>query len=199
MIPYDVQILGGIFLHYGSIAEMQTGEGKTLTASMPLYLNALTGQPVHLGHCERLSGSARLRVDRIHFPLFGFTSRIAGQQHTSSYAQIGISWPISFMERHPNLVLTICAITRWPKCTEDQCQRGYYFAIVDEIDSILIDEARTPLIISGPTHESTVRCTMILKSDPVTHVVKVQRDLCNRWRQMLAKSSTNWASLKNLK
>ncbi len=86
--------------------------------------------------------------------------------------------PMSFMEQLRNLALIICATTLWRNRQDDQCQRGYYFAIIDEVDSILIDEARTPLIISGPSSGSKQMYDELKK--PVAHMVRFQRDLCNK-------------------
>lgn len=178
MIPYDVQLLGGIFLHHGSIAEMQTGEGKTLTASLPLYLNALTGLPVHLvtvndylaqRDCEWVGAIFRwlgLRVDSL------VNSTPPHMRKALYQADIvyGTASEFGFDYLRDNSM---------SQSAEEQCQRGYYYAIVDEIDSILIDEARTPLIISGPTNDSTQMYDVL--SEPVTVVVKEQRDLCNKF------------------
>lgn len=178
MIPYDVQLLGGIFMHHGSIAEMQTGEGKTLTASLPLYLNALSGLPVHLvtvndylaqRDCDWIGAIFRwlgLRVEAL-------TNSSPSHQRKSLYqADIvyGTASEFGFDYLRDNSMA---------QSSEEQCQRGYFYAIVDEIDSILIDEARTPLIISGPTNDSKQMYDVL--SEPVTVVVKEQRDLCNKF------------------
>lgn len=177
MIPYDVQLLGGILLHHGSIAEMMTGEGKTLTASLPLYLNALTGQPVHLvtvndylaqRDCDWIGAIFRwlgLRVEA----LVNTTPPHLRKTLYEADIVYGTASEFGFDYLRDNSMA---------QSAEEQCQRGYYYAIVDEIDSILIDEARTPLIISGPTSESTQMYGVL--SDPVTNVVKEQRDLCNK-------------------
>lgn len=177
MVPYDVQLLGGIALHYGSIAEMQTGEGKTLTAAMPLYLNALTGKPVHLvtvndylaqRDCDWIGAIFRwlgLRVEAL-------TNQTPHFKRKSVYeADIvyGTSSEFGFDYLRDNSMA---------QRAEDQCQRGHYFAIIDEVDSILIDEARTPLIISGPASGSK-QMYDVLKA-PVSQLVKFQRDLCNK-------------------
>lgn len=177
MIPYDVQLLGGIFLHYGSIAEMQTGEGKTLTASLPLYLNALTGQPVHLvtvndylaqRDCEWIGAIFRFLGLRVESLINSTPPHMRKSVYMADIVY-GTSSEFGFDYLRDNSMA---------QNAQDQCQRGYYYAIVDEIDSILIDEARTPLIISGPTNESTQMYGVL--SDPVTQVVKEQRDLCNK-------------------
>jgi preprotein translocase subunit SecA len=177
MIPYDVQILGAIAMHFGAIAEMQTGEGKTLTASLPLYLNALTGKPVHLvtvndylaqRDCEWIGAIFRFLGVRVE----ALTNNTPHHLRKSVYeADIvyGTSSEFGFDYLRDNSMA---------QSAEEQCQRGYYFAIVDEVDSILIDEARTPLIISGPTSGSRQMYDVL--KDPVSHMVRFQRDLCNK-------------------
>jgi len=177
MIPYDVQILGAIALHNGSIAEMMTGEGKTLTASMPLYLNALTGKPVHLvtvndylaqRDCEWNGSIFRwlgLRVDA----LTNATPHFKRREVYSADIVYGTASEFGFDYLRDNSMA---------QSAEDQCQRGHYFAIIDEVDSILIDEARTPLIISGPSSGSKQMYGEL--QEPVAHMVRFQRDLCNK-------------------
>lgn len=177
MIPYDVQILGAIAMHQGAIAEMQTGEGKTLTAAMPLYLNALTGKPVHLvtvndylatRDCEWIGAIFRW----LGLTTAALTGNTSHRDRKATYAAdivYGTASEFGFDYLRDNSMA---------QSSEEQCQRGHYFAIVDEIDSILIDEARTPLIISGPSGTS-YHMYEELKKD-VTDLVRVQRDLCNR-------------------
>src|SRR5688572_18161035 len=152
MVPYDVQLIGGIALHRGNIAEMATGEGKTLVAIMPLYLNALSGRGVHLvtvnsylaqrdsdwmGTVYRYLG---LTVDCIDLHEPGTPERRAAYHADITY---GTNNEFGFDYLRDNMVHSL----------EQRVQRGHYFAIIDEVDSILIDEARTPLIISGPVGE----------------------------------------------
>jgi preprotein translocase subunit SecA len=177
MVPYDVQILGAVAMHYGAIAEMQTGEGKTLTASMPLYLNALTGQPVHLvtvndylaqRDCEWIGTIFRW----LGLKVSALTNQVPPQLRKGVYAAdivYGTSSEFGFDYLRDNSMA---------QTQEEQCQRGHYFAIIDEVDSILIDEARTPLIISGPSGSSR-QMYDVLKED-VSRLVRLQRDLCNR-------------------
>ncbi len=177
MIPYDVQILGGIAMHYGAIAEMQTGEGKTLTASMPLYLNALTRKPVHLvtvndylvkRDCEWIGAIFSF----LGISVNALTNATPHHLRKTVYASdilYGTASEFGFDYLRDNSM----AHTK-----EDQCQRGYYFAIVDEIDSTLIDEARTPLIISGPSAVSRQMYDTL--KDDVGNLVRHQRDLCNK-------------------
>ena len=152
MVPYDVQLIGGIALHRGNIAEMATGEGKTLVAIMPLYLNALSGRGVHLvtvnsylaqrdsdwmGTVYRYLG---LTVDCIDLHEPGTPERRAAYHADITY---GTNNEFGFDYLRDNMVHTL----------DQRVQRGHYYAIIDEVDSILIDEARTPLIISGPVGE----------------------------------------------
>jgi len=149
MVPYDVQLLGGIVLHKGRIAEMATGEGKTLVATLPLYLNALAGHGAHLvtvnnylarrdsqwmGHVYAYLG---LTVGCIDDTEPSTPARRAGYLADITY---GTNNEFGFDYLRDNMVFTL----------DQRVQREHFFAIVDEVDSILVDEARTPLIISGP-------------------------------------------------
>src|SRR5213593_2489061 len=149
MVPYDVQLIGGIVLHQGKIAEMATGEGKTLVATLPLYLNALAGRGVHLvtvnnylarrdsqwmGHLFRWLG---LTVGCIDDTEPSTPERRAAYLCDITY---GTNNEFGFDYLRDNMVFSL----------EQRVQRGHAYAIIDEVDSILIDEARTPLIISGP-------------------------------------------------
>jgi len=155
MVPYDVQIIGGICLHQGRIAEMATGEGKTLVATMPIYLNALTGRGVHLvtvndylaqRDSEWMGGIYRW----LGLTVGSIRSRMTPAQRRESYAcdiVYGTNNEFGFDYLRDNMATRI----------EDLVQRDHYYAIVDEVDSVLVDEARTPLIISGPVGESKDR------------------------------------------
>ncbi|MCM8800037.1 MAG: preprotein translocase subunit SecA [Candidatus Omnitrophica bacterium] len=150
---FDVQILGGIVLHQGKIAEMATGEGKTLVATLPAYLNALLGKGVHIITVNDYLA----RRDREWMgPIYEFLGLTVGviqhdmddQQRKEAYncdITYGTNNEFGFDYLRDNMKYRL----------EDLVQRPFYYAIVDEVDSILIDEARTPLIISGPTEEST--------------------------------------------
>ncbi len=152
MVPYDVQLIGGYALHRGNIAEMATGEGKTLVAIMPLYLNALAGRGAHLvtvnsylaqrdsewmGTVYRYLG---LTVDCIDLHEPNSPDRRTAYAADITY---GTNNEFGFDYLRDNMVHAL----------EQRVQRGHYYAIIDEVDSILIDEARTPLIISGPVGE----------------------------------------------
>ena len=149
MVPYDVQLMGGIQLHQGRIAEMATGEGKTLVATLPLYLNALPGKGAHLitvnsylarrdsewmGHVYKYLG---LTVGCIDDTEPGTTQRRAAYECDITY---GTNNEFGFDYLRDNMVQSL----------EHRAQRSHVYAIVDEVDSVLVDEARTPLIISGP-------------------------------------------------
>jgi preprotein translocase subunit SecA len=176
--PYDIQMVGGIALHQGKIAEMRTGEGKTLVATLPMYLNALTGKGVHLvtvnDYLARrdarwmapiyhmlgmsvgvLQMAARTENGRKAFLIdldspnaredlhqLALVDRVEAYRADITY---GTNSEFGFDYLRDNLTMTL----------EERVQRGHYYAVVDEVDNILIDEARTPLIISGPASEDT--------------------------------------------
>lgn len=150
---FDVQLLGGVVLHRGCIAEMKTGEGKTLTSTLPVYLNSLTGKGVHvvtvndylatrdaewMGQVYRFLGMSAGRI--VHD--MNDAERREAYRADVTY---GTNNEFGFDYLRDNMKFTL----------EEFCQRGFNYAIVDEVDSILIDEARTPLIISGPADAST--------------------------------------------
>jgi preprotein translocase subunit SecA len=153
MRHFDVQLVGGIVLHQGKIAEMATGEGKTLVATLPAYLNALSGRGVHIITVNDYLA----RRDRNWMgPLYEFLGLRVGviqhgigpEERRNAYAcdiTYGTNNEFGFDYLRDNMVST----------REEMVQRDFHYAIVDEVDSILIDEARTPLIISGPSEEST--------------------------------------------
>ena len=147
--PFDVQIMGGAALHLGNIAEMKTGEGKTLVATLPAYLNAIAGRGVHVVTVnDYLAGYQSELMSRV-FRALGMTTGciLSGQEPAERREQYladityGTNNEFGFDYLRDNMA--------WQK--SDLVQRGHFFAIVDEVDSILIDEARTPLIISGPS------------------------------------------------
>lgn len=148
MVPYDVQLMGGIVLHQGKIAEMATGEGKTLVATLPLYLNALSGRGVHLvtvnDYLAQRDAEWMGEIFRYHGLTVGvILSQMSPDQRKAAYncdITYGTNNEFGFDYLRDNMALD----------KEYQVQRGHNFAIVDEVDSVLIDEARTPLIISGP-------------------------------------------------
>lgn len=177
MVPYDVQLVGGIAMHQGCIAEMRTGEGKTLTAALPLYLNALTGKPVHLvttndylaeRDCQWVGGILRYLGLTTGF----LKNDLPTEERKEVYASdvvYGTASEFGFDYLRDNSMSQTAA---------EQVQRGHYFSMIDEVDSILIDEARTPLIISGPSAVSR-QMYDLLKED-VFALVKLQREACNK-------------------
>jgi preprotein translocase subunit SecA len=177
MVHFDVQLVGGMVLHRGRISEMATGEGKTLVATLPLYLNALTGKGAHL---VTVNDYLARRDAEWMGELYRFLGLTCGciqhdeppdirRGHYAMDITYGTNSEFGFDYLRDNGM----AATR-----EQQVQRGYNYAIVDEVDSILIDEARTPLIISGP---STVSTHQYDKWKPlVDQLVRKQTMLCNR-------------------
>jgi preprotein translocase subunit SecA len=153
MRHFDVQLIGGMVLHSGKIAEMKTGEGKTLVATLPCYLNALAGHGVHV---VTVNDYLAKRDAEWMGKIYGFLGLSVGvivhdlddQQRREAYASditYGTNNEFGFDYLRDNMKFEI----------KDQVQRGHFYCIVDEVDSILIDEARTPLIISGPTDQTT--------------------------------------------
>jgi preprotein translocase subunit SecA len=155
MIPYDVQIIGGVALHKGSIAEMKTGEGKTLVCTLPVYLNALSGRGVHVVTVnDYLAKRDSLWMGMLYEALGLSVGLVVHEKSTKerheAYAcdvTYGTNNEFGFDYLRDNMAVS----------ADRQVQRGLHYAIVDEVDSILIDEARTPLIISQPGDESTDR------------------------------------------
>jgi len=178
MVPYDVQLIGGIELHRGRIAEMATGEGKTLVATLPLYLNALAGRGAHLvtvnnylarrdsqwmGHVYQYLG---LTVGCIDDTEPSTPARRDGYNADITY---GTNNEFGFDYLRDNMVFSL----------EQRVQREHAFAIVDEVDSILIDEARTPLIISGPVgNDGDEKYTLLNR--PVSDLVRRQTAVVNQ-------------------
>jgi preprotein translocase subunit SecA len=176
MIHFDVQLIGGVALHRGMIAEMQTGEGKTLVATLPVYLNALTGLGVHVVTVNDYLAKRDSEWMGSLFRFLGLTvgtiqNQMPPWERRAEYAcdiTYGTNAEFGFDYLRDNGM----ASTK-----DEQVQRGHYLAIIDEVDSILIDEARTPLIISGPSTQSSHQFD---KYKPlVEQLVKKQTELCN--------------------
>ncbi len=178
MIPFDVQIIGGLVLHQGKIAEMATGEGKTLVATMPLYLNALTGRSAHLVTVNDYLARRDAQWMGAVYEFLGLSvgclqNTMSPAERRAEYAKditYGTNSEFGFDYLRDN------GMAYRP---EDQVQREYAYAIIDEIDSILIDEARTPLIISGPVPVSTHQYTEL--KPKAERLVRRQHDLCTRF------------------
>ncbi len=155
MVPFDVQILGGIVLHRGNIAEMKTGEGKTLVSTLPAYLNALAGEGVHIVTVNEYLATRDAAWMGVLYKALGLTVGVvlhghSHQQKREAYAAdiaYGTNSELGFDYLRDNMATSLAR----------QVQRPLHYAIVDEVDSILIDEARTPLIISQPAGESTLK------------------------------------------
>jgi preprotein translocase subunit SecA len=165
MRHFDVQLIGGMALHYGKIAEMRTGEGKTLTATLPVYLNALSGKGVHVVTVnDYLAGRDAQWMGRL-YNFLGLTvginlPQIPREEKQAAYGAditYGTNNEYGFDYLRDNMVYEV----------RDRVQRGLNYAIVDEVDSILIDEARTPLIISGQAEDHTAMYLAINKVVPL--------------------------------
>ncbi|MCY7378289.1 MAG: preprotein translocase subunit SecA [Gemmatimonadaceae bacterium] len=201
MVPYDVQLMGGIQLHLGKIAEMGTGEGKTLVATLPLYLNALPGKGAHLvtvnsylarrdsqwmGHLYQWLG---LTVGCLDDTEAGTPERRAAYLTDITY---GTNNEFGFDYLRDNMVVSI----------DQRVQRSHVFAMVDEVDSVLIDEARTPLIISGPVgNEGDVQ--YFEHNTAVSRLVRKQMELVNvlvaDGERLLEQEDTQAAAIKLFK
>ena len=200
MVPYDVQLIGGIVLHQGKIAEMATGEGKTLVATLPLYLNALAGRGTHLvtvnnylarrdsqwmGHLFKWLG---LSVGCIDDSQPGSPERRAAYLCDITY---GTNNEFGFDYLRDNMVGSL----------EHRVQRGHVYAIIDEVDSILIDEARTPLIISGAVGAESDEKYAQFNAQVVQLVRRqtaVANDLIAKSESLLANPDTNYDGAKLL-
>jgi len=197
MVPFDSQLIGGIVLHKGKIAEMATGEGKTLVATMPLYLNALSGNNVHLVTVNDYLARRDSQWMGAVYEYLGLSvgciqntmDSEARRQEYGKDITYGTNSEFGFdylrdngMSYHPGALV----------------QRGYHYAIVDEVDSILIDEARTPLIISGPVPVSSHQYFELKPG--VEALVRRQKELCNRMvqeaKELLGKGDTENAQYK---
>ena len=175
MIHYDVQLIGGIAMHQGKIAEMQTGEGKTLVATLPVYLNALTGKGVHL---VTVNDYLAKRDSSWMAPIFEFhglsvdcidyhkPNSIERKNAYNADITYGTNNEFGFDYLRDNMAHSV----------DDLVQKPHHYAIVDEIDSVLIDDARTPLIISGPVPQGD-RHEFIELKPKIQNLVNVQRKL----------------------
>ncbi|MBP6333917.1 MAG: preprotein translocase subunit SecA [Bacteroidia bacterium] len=197
MVHYDVQLIGGVVLHQGKISEMATGEGKTLVATLPIYLNALPGLGVHVVTVNDYLAKRDAEWNAPIFEFLGLTVDCIDKHEPNSPArrnaylcditygtnnEFGFDYLRDNMARNP----------------EDMVQRGHHFAIVDEVDSVLVDDARTPLIISGPTPRGDHHEFDIYKPK-IELLVKTQRDYVNTLvsdaRKLLAEKKEDEAGL----
>ena len=177
MVPFDTQLIGGMVLHQGRIAEMATGEGKTLVATLPTYLNALTGKGVHVVTVNDYLARRDATWMGTVYRYLGLTvgciqNQMRPEERRQQYAcdvTYGTNSEFGFD------YLRDMGMAYSP---QEMVQRGWNHAIVDEVDSILIDEARTPLIISGPAPYSTEQYQIVKPA--VERMVRKQRDLCTK-------------------
>ncbi|MFS0611918.1 preprotein translocase subunit SecA [Lederbergia ruris] len=171
LYPYPVQLMGGVALHEGNIAEMKTGEGKTLTATMPVYLNAITGKGVHVVTVNEYLASRDATEMGELYQFLGLTvglnlNSMSKEEKKEAYAAditYGTNNEFGFDYLRDNMVLY----------EEQKVQRPLHFAVIDEVDSILIDEARTPLIISGQAQKST---QLYLQANAFAEILKREED-----------------------
>jgi len=177
MIHYDVQLIGGVVLHQGRIAEMATGEGKTLVATLPVYLNALTGKGVHLVTVNDYLAKRDSEWMGTLYQFLGLTVDCIDKHEPNSEERrqayladitFGTNSEFGFDYLRDNMARTY----------DDLVQRGHYYAIVDEVDSVLVDDARTPLIISGPTPKGDKQEFMEYKI-VIDKIYNAQRNLVN--------------------
>jgi len=184
MVPFDVQLIGGIVLHRGQIAEMATGEGKTLVATMPVYLNAISGKGVHVVTVNDYLAQRDSEWMATVYTYLGLSVGCIQNQMPPSERRIQYGKDITY-GTNSEFGFDYLRDMGMASRPEEQVQRDYHYAIIDEIDSILIDEARTPLIISGAAPQST---HMYGELQPmVARLVKRQRDLCIKIMQKAQK------------
>ena len=177
MVHFDVQLVGGIALHRGMIAEMQTGEGKTLVATLPVFLNGLTGMGVHVVTVNDYLARRDSEWMGAVFKYLGLTIGCIQNQQQSQLRREQYECDITY-GTNAEFGFDYLRDNGMSSSKEEQVQRGHYFAIIDEVDSILIDEARTPLIISGPSTISNTE--QYGRYRPlIEQLVKRQNTLCN--------------------
>ncbi|MGH7537570.1 MAG: preprotein translocase subunit SecA [Gemmatimonadales bacterium] len=200
MVPYDVQLIGGIVLHQGKIAEMATGEGKTLVATLPLYLNALAGKGAHLVTVNNYLARRDSQWMGHVFTWLGLTVGCIDDTQPSSPERIaayrcdityGTNNEFGFDYLRDNMVGRL----------EDRVQRGHHYAIIDEVDSILVDEARTPLIISGAVGTESDEKYALYNAQVVQLVRKqtaIINDLLAKGEPLLEGEKTQYEGAKQL-
>ncbi len=177
MVHFDVQLIGGMVLHSGRIAEMATGEGKTLVATLPLYLNALTGRGSHLVTVNDYLARRDAEWMGELFKFLGLTVGCIQHDQSPEFRRDQYQCDITYGV-NAELGFDYLRDNGMASSRDQQVQRGYVYAIVDEVDSILIDEARTPLIISGPATVSTHQYDTFKPG--IEQLVRKQTMLCNR-------------------
>ena len=177
MVHFDTQLIGGMVLHLGRIAEMATGEGKTLVATLPLYLNALTGKGAHLVTVNDYLARRDAEWMGQLYQFLGLTVGIVQHDQAPDLRRAQYACDITY-GTNSEFGFDYLRDNGMATSKDQQVHRGYHFAIVDEVDSILIDEARTPLIISGPATVSTHQYDRFRPL--VDQLVRKQTMLCNR-------------------
>ena len=179
MVPFDVQLIGGYSLHTGHIAEMATGEGKTLVGTLPVYLNALTGRGVHVVTVNDYLAARDAEWMGSIYKFLGLTVGVILHDQPPKIRREQYQCDITY-GTNSEFGFDYLRDNGMALRKEEQVQRGHYFAIVDEVDSILIDEARTPLIISGPAVHTFDEQYAQWKPT-VDGLVRAQQQLCNRF------------------
>src|SRR5436190_6582465 len=179
MIPFDVQLIGGYALHSGRIAEMATGEGKTLVATLPVYLNALSGRGVHVVTVNDYLAARDSEWMGAVYQFLGLTVGCILHDQSPSVRREQYNCDITY-GTNAEFGFDYLRDNGMATTREEQVQRGHYYAIVDEVDSILIDEARTPLIISGPAVINVDNQYDKFKAQ-VESLVHAQEKLCHRF------------------
>ena len=175
MVPFDTQLIGGMVLHQGRIAEMATGEGKTLVATLPVYLNALTGKGVHVVTVNDYLALRDATWMGTVYHYLGLTVGCIQNQMRPDQRRAQYACDITY-GTNAEFGFDYLRDMGMAYSPQEMVQRGWNYAIVDEVDSILIDEARTPLIISGPAPYSTEQYQIVKPA--VERMVRKQRDLC---------------------
>jgi preprotein translocase subunit SecA len=196
MVHFDVQLTGGIALHRGMIAEMQTGEGKTLVATLPVYLNALTGLGVHVVTVNDYLAKRDSDWMGALFRFLGLSVGCIQNQMPQSERREAYACDITY-GTNSEFGFDYLRDNGMASTRDEQVQRGHYIAIIDEVDSILIDDARTPLIITGP--DSGNSHAFDSHKSSVARLVRQQTDLCNQIateaKRMLDSGETKAAGL----
>jgi preprotein translocase subunit SecA len=180
MVPFDVQLIGGMALHGGKIAEMATGEGKTLVATLPVFLNALTGRGVHVVTVNDYLAARDSEWMGAVYKFLGLTVGCILHDQSPAVRREQYNCDITY-GTNAEFGFDYLRDNGMASRAEEQVQRGHYFAIVDEVDSILIDEARTPLIISGPAVVGIENDQYAKFKSTIEGLVKNQERLCNRF------------------
>ncbi|MST93841.1 MAG: preprotein translocase subunit SecA [Pedosphaera sp.] len=180
MVPFDVQLIGGMSLHSGKISEMATGEGKTLVATLPVYLNALTGRGVHVVTVNDYLAARDGEWMGAVYQFLGLTVGIILHDQSPTVRREQYNCDITY-GTNAEFGFDYLRDNGMAERAELQVQRGHFYAIVDEVDSILIDEARTPLIISGPSVVNADNNQYDKFKPAIQSLVSAQEKLCNRF------------------